>query len=145
MATQNPIEMEGTYPLPEAQRDRFMARISMGYPAHRSEMDMLRSHGKVSPLEDLRPVVDAATVCAMIEAVREGRIGDRLAGGHDRIGRLLEEDRRIALDRAPHLLDMRLVVAPDAVDPPHREALVAAADRDAHLRRGGNDETRPVC
>lgn len=76
MATQNPIEMEGTYPLPEAQRDRFMARISMGYPAHRSEMDMLRSHGKVSPLEDLRPVVDAATVCAMIEAVREVHVAD---------------------------------------------------------------------
>jgi MoxR-like ATPase len=41
VATQNPIEMEGTFPLPEAQRDRFMARVSMGYPAARSEIDML--------------------------------------------------------------------------------------------------------
>ena len=53
MATQNPIEMEGTYPLPEAQRDRFMARISMGYPAPRAELDMLDSHGGDSPLDEL--------------------------------------------------------------------------------------------
>ena len=71
MATQNPIEMEGTYPLPEAQRDRFMARISMGYPSARAELDMLGSHGGASPLEDLEPVTDAATVSAMVQAVRE--------------------------------------------------------------------------
>ena len=71
MATQNPIEMEGTYPLPEAQRDRFMARISMGYPSARSEVDMLEMHGGASPLEALRPVTDAHTVSAMIAAVRE--------------------------------------------------------------------------
>jgi MoxR-like ATPase len=71
MATQNPIEMEGTYPLPEAQRDRFMARISIGYPSARSELDMLDLHGGISPLEDLEPVTDAATVSAMIAAVRE--------------------------------------------------------------------------
>ena len=55
MATQNPIEMEGTYPLPEAQRDRFMARISLGYPSARAEVAMLDSHGQVSPLETLQP------------------------------------------------------------------------------------------
>jgi MoxR-like ATPase len=71
MATQNPIEMEGTYPLPEAQRDRFMARISMGYPSARSELDMLELHGGASPLEDLQPVTDAATVSSMIAAVRQ--------------------------------------------------------------------------
>jgi len=71
MATQNPIEMEGTYPLPEAQRDRFMARISMGYPSARSELTMLELHGGVSPLEDLQPVTDAATVSQMVQAVRE--------------------------------------------------------------------------
>ena len=56
MATQNPIEMEGTYPLPEAQRDRFMARISMGYPSARAELDMLDLHGGASPLDALQPV-----------------------------------------------------------------------------------------
>ncbi len=70
MATQNPIEMEGTYPLPEAQRDRFMARISMGYPSARSELEMLEIHGGASPLDDLRPVTDAAAVTAMVESVR---------------------------------------------------------------------------
>ena len=62
MATQNPIEMEGTYPLPEAQRDRFMARISMGYPSATAEVAMLDSHGEADPLDALRPVTDAATV-----------------------------------------------------------------------------------
>jgi MoxR-like ATPase len=71
MATQNPIEMEGTYPLPEAQRDRFMARISMGYPSARSELDMLDLHGGISPLEDLQPVTDASVVSSMIAAVRQ--------------------------------------------------------------------------
>ncbi len=70
MATQNPVEMEGTYPLPEAQRDRFMARISMGYPSAAAEMSMLASHGGADPLEDLRPVTDAATVAALAHAVR---------------------------------------------------------------------------
>ncbi|HTY72885.1 MAG TPA: MoxR family ATPase [Actinomycetes bacterium] len=71
VATQNPIEMEGTYPLPEAQRDRFMARISMGYPDTRAELEMLDTHGRVSPLADLVPVTDAAQVVRMIAEVRE--------------------------------------------------------------------------
>ncbi len=70
VATQNPIEMEGTYPLPEAQRDRFMARIEMGYPTAASEIDMLDTHGSLDPLAQLAPVTDAATICELIEAVR---------------------------------------------------------------------------
>ncbi|MGQ7295608.1 AAA family ATPase [Quadrisphaera sp. KR29] len=58
VATQNPAEMEGTYPLPEAQRDRFMARVSMGYPSAASELAMLGSHGARDPLSDLEPVSD---------------------------------------------------------------------------------------
>ncbi len=71
MATQNPIEMEGTYPLPEAQRDRFMARISMGYPAPSAEVAMLDTHGGASPLAALQPTTDAATVARLIEVVRD--------------------------------------------------------------------------
>jgi MoxR-like ATPase len=70
MATQNPIEMEGTYPLPEAQRDRFMARISLGYPSQRAELAMLDTHGQTNPLDDLTPVTDADTISAMVRAVR---------------------------------------------------------------------------
>ena len=55
VATQNPIEMEGTYPLPEAQRDRFMARVSMGYPAADAELEMLDVHGGGDPLDGLQP------------------------------------------------------------------------------------------
>ena len=55
IATQNPVEMEGTYPLPEAQRDRFTARISIGYPRPRAELEMLDVHGGASPLDDLQP------------------------------------------------------------------------------------------
>lgn len=71
MATQNPIEMEGTFPLPEAQRDRFMARLSMGYPTAAAEIEMLRTHGATSPLTGLRPVTDASTIARMIDAVSE--------------------------------------------------------------------------
>jgi len=70
VATQNPVEMEGTYPLPEAQRDRFMARVSMGYPDPAAELDMIDSHGQVSPLTHLTPAADAYTVVRLIEQVR---------------------------------------------------------------------------
>ncbi|GAB2481655.1 MoxR family ATPase [Luteococcus sediminum] len=70
VATQNPVEMEGTYPLPEAQRDRFMARIEMGYPTRASELDMLDSHGATSPLEELHPVTDADTVVDLARTVK---------------------------------------------------------------------------
>ncbi len=70
MATPNPIEREGTFPLPEAQRDRFMARISMGYPTVSAEIDMLASHGAGDPLERLTAVTDAATVRRITQQVR---------------------------------------------------------------------------
>ncbi len=70
IATQNPIEMEGTYPLPEAQRDRFTARISIGYPDQDAELAMLDTHGSSSPLDDLEPVAHAADIQALATAVR---------------------------------------------------------------------------
>jgi MoxR-like ATPase len=70
IATQNPVEMEGTYPLPEAQRDRFTARIPIGYPTAAAELEMLDTHGSSSPLDALNPVATAADVRTLIEAVR---------------------------------------------------------------------------
>ena len=70
VATQNPIEMEGTYPLPEAQRDRFTARVSMGYPSAAAELAMLDTHGGTDPLDDLEPVADALEVRKLIEVVQ---------------------------------------------------------------------------
>jgi MoxR-like ATPase len=69
IATQNPIEMEGTYPLPEAQRDRFTARIAMGYPDAAAELAMLDGHGASDPVLELLPVSDAGTV--RTPAIRE--------------------------------------------------------------------------
>ncbi|MBB1245553.1 MoxR family ATPase [Streptomyces durbertensis] len=79
VATQNPVEMEGTYPLPEAQRDRFMARISIGYPSPEAELEMLDVHGgnsAVSPLDDLQPVAHADDVAKLIGAVRGVHVAD---------------------------------------------------------------------
>ena len=70
IATQNPVEMEGTYPLPEAQRDRFTARISIGYPTATAELEMLDTHGSSSPLDQLKPVAAAPDVRELIRAVR---------------------------------------------------------------------------
>ncbi|KQR11157.1 MoxR family ATPase [Cellulomonas sp. Leaf334] len=70
VATQNPVEMEGTYPLPEAQRDRFMARLTVGYPSIESELDMLDLQETSDPLDTLRPVTDAAQVKELIETTR---------------------------------------------------------------------------
>ena len=70
IATQNPIEMEGTYPLPEAQRDRFTARLTVGYPSAAAELDMLGSHGASDPIDDLEPVADAFEIRKLIEVVR---------------------------------------------------------------------------
>jgi MoxR-like ATPase len=71
IATQNPLEMEGTYPLPEAQRDRFMARVSMGYPVEAAELTMLESHGEADPLGSLGPVTDSAQVAKLVDLVKQ--------------------------------------------------------------------------
>ena len=78
IATQNPIEMEGTYPLPEAQRDRFTARISMGYPSAESELAMLEVHGSSSPLDTLEPVAQAEDIRELIAAVRTVHVAEPL-------------------------------------------------------------------
>jgi MoxR-like ATPase len=75
VATQNPIEMDGTYPLPEAQRDRFTARVSVGYPDPAAELSMVDEHAATDPLDVLRPVTDARRVRAVVEAVRRVRLG----------------------------------------------------------------------
>jgi MoxR-like ATPase len=76
IATQNPIEMEGTYALPEAQRDRFMARVSVGYPVEAAELAMLTSHTGHSPLDDLEPVADAAEIRKLIGIVNQVYVSD---------------------------------------------------------------------
>jgi MoxR-like ATPase len=70
VATQNPVEMEGTYPLPEAQRDRFMARLTVGYPDLDAELEMLDRQESDTPLEHIEPVVDGSTILRFAQVAR---------------------------------------------------------------------------
>ena len=78
IATQNPVEMEGTYPLPEAQRDRFTARISIGYPTAAAELEMMETHGSASPLDDVKPVAHATDIRDLAVAVRGVTVSELL-------------------------------------------------------------------
>lgn len=78
IATQNPIEHEGTYPLPESQLDRFMMRVTMGYPERAKELEMLQTHGERSSFIDLKPVVHAEDVARMSSIAREIHVADVL-------------------------------------------------------------------
>lgn len=116
VATQNPVEMEGTYPLPEAQRDRFMARVSIGYPSAEAELRMLDTHGEASPLDGVQPVAHAHDVVKLIDAVR---------GVH-----VAESVRRYAVDLVGATRthpDLRLGASPRATLHLLRAAKAAAA------------------
>jgi MoxR-like ATPase len=78
IATQNPVEHHGTYPLPESQLDRFLLRVRMGYPDEKAEREILRSEAGASQLEDLQAVLAAADVIEMQEAVKNIRVDESL-------------------------------------------------------------------
>jgi MoxR-like ATPase len=78
IATQNPIEHEGTYPLPEAQLDRFIMRLALGYPGTEAEMGILATHGVSQPIEALEPVTDARGIGALIEMTHEVHVASSL-------------------------------------------------------------------
>ncbi len=79
IATQNPIELDGTYPLPEAQRDRFLVRTSLGYPARTAELGILREHSGSDLVRALRPVTDAATIAQMVRRVSAITVAEPIA------------------------------------------------------------------
>jgi len=78
IATQNPLEHEGTYPLPESQLDRFMMRLSMGYPSRSSELEILDTHGGSSAFEKLESVAGAETIVGLIETARRIHVAPSL-------------------------------------------------------------------
>jgi MoxR-like ATPase len=78
MATQNPIEYEGTYPLPEAQLDRFLLKMKMGYPDIQEEIEVLNRAQKVPPIEDLQPVIDLEGLRALQQEVKEVFVDDTI-------------------------------------------------------------------
>ena len=71
LATQNPVEIQGTFPLPEAQLDRFLMRLTLGYPAESAEAEMLRTYRQAQPLESLEPVISGAELVTAMRQVRE--------------------------------------------------------------------------
>jgi len=116
VATQNPLEMEGTYALPEAQRDRFMMRISMGYPDAAAEAQMLRERDSANPLVSVRPVTDAGSVRALISWARRVHVSAAV------------EQYAVALAQATRVHpDLRLGASPRATLQLVRAAKVWAA------------------
>ncbi|HEX7094481.1 MAG TPA: MoxR family ATPase [Acidimicrobiales bacterium] len=128
IATQNPIEHEGTYPLPESQLDRFLMKITMGYPSRAHELDILERHGTTDPLASIKPVVNAADVIAMSEAAQQVHIAKTLQGyivdiavaSRRHPGLLLGMSTRavLALQRVARVqaaADLRTYVTPDDI------------------------------
>jgi MoxR-like ATPase len=129
IATQNPVEMEGTYPLPEAQRDRFMARISMGYPDEAAELAMLHTRETASPLDVVEPVVSTLELISMIATVREVFVSSPVEQYAVNLVQATRRDRDLRIGASPratlHLvraakaraaLDGREFVLPDDID-----------------------------
>jgi len=101
VATQNPIEYEGTYPLPEAQLDRFTARLSLGYPPFAEEARMLAEQTTAPPLNSLEAVADRADVLAAIEAARAVYVEESVGGYVVSLLRHTRESARLALGASP--------------------------------------------
>jgi MoxR-like ATPase len=128
MATQNPIEYEGTYPLPEAQLDRFTMRLSLGYPPLADEARMLDEQTSAPPLDSLQPVADAADVLRLVEAARSVYVEESLGRYVVALLRQTRVDARVYLGASPRagiallrvakaraLADGREFVVPDDV------------------------------
>ncbi len=101
MATQNPIELEGTFPLPEAQIDRFLLRIDMGYPTEDEERMILSRFRLEDPLEVLVPVTSPAAVLQMIQQVREVRVEDSVHNYIVQVIRTTREHHEVDLGASP--------------------------------------------
>jgi MoxR-like ATPase len=101
LATQNPIELEGTFPLPEAQLDRFLMRISIGYPDEEEENDILLRFEREDPLEGLEPVVEAERLLVMQRSVREIQVHDSVREYIVRVTRATRNHEAVELGVSP--------------------------------------------
>jgi MoxR-like ATPase len=152
IATQNPVEHEGTYPLPESQLDRFLLRIRMGYPDRGAEIAMLDTHGDGSGVEDLAPVVTPSDVQVMVEVIKAVHVAPALKGyivdlatatrRHPALGLGMSPRAALALQRAARALAASLgreYVVPDDIKalvvPVLEHRLVLAPDAQMAGRR----------
>ena len=101
MATQNPIELEGTFPLPEAQIDRFILRISIGYPGENEENDILERFRSSDPLPELKPVSSPEEVLSMIDERRQVRIVEPIREYIVKVARATRKNPEIELGASP--------------------------------------------
>jgi MoxR-like ATPase len=101
LATQNPVELEGTYPLPEAQVDRFMARLSLGYPSSAGEVAMLRAHETGDRVDAVEPVATAADLLLVQDAARRVHASDALRSYIVALLARTREDKRVELGASP--------------------------------------------
>jgi MoxR-like ATPase len=101
IATENPIEQEGTYPLPEAQIDRFLFRLLLGYPSRADELELLRRHGSELPEEVAAPAVPAATLEALQLAALRVTLSPELLEYVASLLRSTREDERILMGASP--------------------------------------------
>jgi len=101
LATQNPIEHHGTYPLPESQMDRFLIRIRMGYPARESEKEILRSQANAHSGSNVQPVMEATDVLAMQRTVGAVRVDDSLLDYSLEIVEKTRQNERLVLGVSP--------------------------------------------
>src|SRR6476619_1847991 len=101
LATQNPVEFEGTYPLPEAQVDRFMARLSLGYPSAAGEVAMLRHHETGDRVDAVQPVATAAALLAAQAAARRVHASDALRAYVVALLSRTRQDERVELGASP--------------------------------------------
>jgi len=101
LATQNPIELEGTFPLPEAQLDRFLMRVALGYPDEPQENEMLLRFRRDDPLEELAPVTDPAEILAQIERVRDVHVAEPVQNYVVNVTRRTRQHPEIELGASP--------------------------------------------
>ena len=101
IATQNPVEHHGTYPLPESQLDRFLMRVRMGYPDSTAEREILRSAAGTSQLEAMQPVLTGADVLEMQHAVTQVRVDESLVSYALSIVRKTRESEQFSLGVSP--------------------------------------------
>jgi MoxR-like ATPase len=101
VATQNPVEHHGTYPLPESQLDRFLMRAHMGYPAGESEREILRSEAGAAQLDAVQPVLNAAEVLEMQDEVSRVRVDDSLVEYALEIVRRTRDSQYLSLGVSP--------------------------------------------
>ena len=101
LATQNPLELEGTFPLPEAQLDRFLLKVEMGYPSREEEAGILARFKEKDPMSELEPVLDAEGILNLREEVKRVHLGEVLMDYIARLAWATRENRHVRLGLSP--------------------------------------------